>query len=129
MGEEEEEEEGTEVPAVAEELEEAGADLLEVKCEVRGPEVLQTRGGLLITTGEMTGRPRLGTTEVAEEEGEEDGEVVVVEEVVVEEVEVEVGDLTTETETRREQKTLSEKCVKIATMRDRLLLEKKLNIL
>ena len=124
MGEEEEEEEGTEVPAVAEELEEAGADLLEVKCEVRGPEVLQTRGGLLITTGEMTGRPRLGTTEVAEEEGEEDGEVV-----VVEEVEVEVGDLTTETETRREQKTLSEKCVKIATMRDRLLLEKKLNIL
>ena len=117
----EEEEVGTEVPAVAEEFEEAEGDLEEVKCEVKGPELLQTRGGLLITTGEMTGRPRLGTTEVAEEEDEEDGEVGVV-------VVVEVEDLTTETETRREQTTLSEKCEKIATMRDRLL-EKKLSIL
>ena len=100
MGEEEEE---TEV--VAEEFEEAGGELEEVKCEVRGPDLVQTRGGLLTTTGAMIGRPSLGTAEVAEEAAEEDGAVV--EEAV--ELEVVGEGLTTETETRREQKTLSEK--------------------
>ena len=76
---------------------------------MKGPDLLRTRGGLLITTGEMTGRLRLvGTSEVAEEEVEEDGEVGVEVEVLVL-VMVEVEGLTTETETRREQKTLSEK--------------------
>ena len=101
-----EEEEETEVAAVAEESEEAGGDLGEVKCEVRGPDLLRTRGGLLITTGETTGRPTLGTIEVAEEAVEEDGDLG--EEEVLVEVEVVVV-LTTGTETRREQKTLSEK--------------------
>ena len=100
-----EEEEETEVAAVGEESEEAGGDLEGVKCEVRGPDLLRTRGGLLITTGETTGRPTLGTIEVAEEAVEEDGELG--EEEVL--VEVEVVGLTTGTETRREQKTLSEK--------------------
>ena len=100
MGEEEEE---TEV--VVEEFEEAGGELEEVKCEVRGPDLVQTRGGLLTTTGEMIGRPSLGTVEVAEEAAAEDGAVV--EEAV--ELEVVGEGLTTETETRREQKTLSEK--------------------
>ena len=63
------------MPAVVEEVVVAGGDLEEVKCEVRGPGLLRTRGGLLITTGEMTGRPRLGTTEVAEEADEADEEV------------------------------------------------------
>ena len=74
---------------------------------MRGPE--EDRGwtpdGQLTTTGGMTGRRRLGTTEVAEEAAVEDGAVV--EEAV--ELEVAGEGLTTETETRREQKTLSEK--------------------
>ena len=79
---------------------------------MRGPEEDRgwTPGGQLTTTGGMTGRRRLGTTEVAEEAAVEVGEVEAEEEELV--VVVEVGGLealTTETETRREQKTLSEK--------------------
>ena len=79
---------------------------------MRGPEEDRgwTPGGQLTTTGGMTGRRRLGTTEVAGEAAVEVGEVGAEEEELV--VVVEVGGLealTTETETRREQKTLSEK--------------------
>ena len=81
---------------------------------MRGPEEDRgwTPGGQLTTTGGMTGRRRLGTTEVAGEAAVEVGEVEAVEEEEELVVVVEVGGLealTTETETRREQKTLSEK--------------------
>ena len=101
----EEEEEENEVPAVVGEVAEGGGELGQGKCEVRGPEegLGWITGGPLNMTGEMTGgRQRLGTTEGAEVVVEELGEGE-------EEVGVEVEALTTETETRRGRKTLSEK--------------------
>ena len=92
-----------EVLAVVGEVEEAGGDLGEGKCEARGPGEVPgwTTGGPLSTTGEMTGgRPSFGTTEGAEVVVEEVGEGEEEEEELVE---------ATETETRRERRTSSEK--------------------